>query len=155
MALCLAAIASSSAAMSPSRTVGPCLKSHPPRVEATSTLPVDDGDAIFNPIDLLLSNTPVNRSIKPFSAGALEQVSIGGNRRERTSSFNLRADHALPSGSGMGLDQAFVLWPETTDFGFHILGGSDHRPVSIDLDVERSPPIPIATPPSRPTRISR
>lgn len=94
-----------------------------------------DGDATFNPADLLLSSPLVDTSITPTSAGALEQVPASFNFREsKTASFNLRADYALPSQRGFTLQNAWVLWPLTTDLEAGILSASDHRMVIIDLD---------------------
>lgn len=95
----------------------------------------DDGDATFNPIDLLLSNSLIDTSITPTSAGALEQVPGSfTNRQDKTSSFNLRADYALPSNLGTKLKDAWVLWPVSTDLEADLLDASDHRMVIIDLD---------------------
>ena len=57
-----------------------------------------DGDATFDPMDLLLSNALVDTSVTPTSAGALEQVPPGFSAPEtKTASFNLRANYALPA----------------------------------------------------------
>lgn len=97
-----------------------------------------DGDATFNPIQMLLDNPLVDTSITPSSTGAVEQVPDSFTDREtKTASFNLRADYALPSESGLELNQAFVLWPESTDFEAVLLGASDHRLVAIDVDLEQ------------------
>jgi hypothetical protein len=92
-----------------------------------------DGDATFNPIDLLLSNVRVDNSLTPSSAGALEQVPIGSNRETKTASFNLRADYALPSVAGWDYLRGWVFWPLTTDFEADLLSASDHRMVVVDL----------------------
>jgi hypothetical protein len=93
-----------------------------------------DGDATFNPIDLLLSNPRVDTSLTPASAGALEQVPGNlSNRETKTASFNLRADYALPSMLGWNLAGAWVFWPLTTDIEADLLDGSDHRMVIIDM----------------------
>lgn len=95
-----------------------------------------DGDATFDPIDQLLSSALVDVSITPTSDGALEQVPAGFMMREtKTASFNLRADYVLPSVEGWTLNQAFVLWPLTTDFEADLLSASDHRLVAIDADL--------------------
>jgi 3-phytase len=94
-----------------------------------------DGDATFNPIDLLLSNAQIDTSVIPASAGAAEQVPPGlSNRDTKTASFNLRADYALPSVVGWELLNGWVFWPETTDAEAYLLGASDHRMVVIDVD---------------------
>ncbi len=93
-----------------------------------------DGDATFNPINLLLSNSAVDTSVTPSSAGALEQVPSGSNRETKTSSFNLRADYALPSVSGWDISNAWVFWPLTTDIEAGVLNASDHRMVVIDME---------------------
>lgn len=111
-----------------------------------------DGDSTFNPIDLLLSDNQVNTLPTPASAGALEQVPSGSNLAEKTSSFNLRADYALPSEFGLDLLQAYVFWPETTDFEFDLLDASDHRMVVLDLDVEASTRVPTRPTQDRPAR---
>ena len=93
-----------------------------------------DGDATFNPIDLLLSSPRVDVSITPDSAGALEQVPGGLTAPEtKTASFNLRADYALPSVIGWNLADAWVFWPELADLEADLLDGSDHRMVVIDM----------------------
>ncbi len=92
-----------------------------------------DGDATFNPINLLLTNPLVDTSVTPSSAGALEQVPSGSNRETKTASFNLRADYALPSNLGLTLDNAWVFWPLTTDIEADLLNASDHRMVIIDV----------------------
>jgi hypothetical protein len=95
-----------------------------------------DGDATFNPINLLLSNTDINTMITPESAGALEQVPPSFMMREtKTADFNLRADYALPSASGQRLMNAWVFWPETSDLEANLLGASDHRMVVVDIDM--------------------
>ncbi len=94
-----------------------------------------DGDATFNPAQLLLGNSQVDTSLTPTSAGALEQVAGGmSNRETKTSSFDLRADYALPSNTGFTLRNAWVFWPLTTDLEAGVLTASDHRMVVIDLD---------------------
>lgn len=93
-----------------------------------------DGDATFNPIDLLLSDPRVDTSITPASPGALEQVPGDFNQREtKTASFNLRADYALPSVLGWDMAGAWVFWPELSDITADLLGASDHRMVVIDM----------------------
>ena len=92
-----------------------------------------DGDATFNPIDLLLSNALVDTSVTPTSAGALEQVPTGSNRETKTASFNLRADYVLPSVSGWDFGNAWVFWPLLSDLEADLLNASDHRMVVIDM----------------------
>lgn len=93
-----------------------------------------DGDASFNPVDLLLSSPLIDTSITPTSAGALEQVPTGENRETKTASFLLRADYVLPSESGWNYLQGWVFWPETTDLEAGLLSASDHRMVVVDLE---------------------
>lgn len=94
-----------------------------------------DGDATFDPIDLLLSNARIDTSLTPTSAGALEQVPASFTDREtKTASFNLRADYALPSEAGWNYLQGWVFWPLTTDLEADLLGASDHRMVVVDLE---------------------
>ncbi len=94
-----------------------------------------DGDATFNPAQLLLSSDQVDTSLTPTSAGAQEQVPGSfSNRATKTSSFNLRADYVLPSKGGWDLVNAWVFWPESTDLEADVLGASDHRMVVIDLE---------------------
>ena len=93
-----------------------------------------DGDATFNPIDLLLSNAKVDNQLTPISAGALEQVPSGLTEPEsKTASFNLRADYVLPSKKRLKPKQAFVYWPLTTDIEADLLTASDHRLVAMDV----------------------
>ena len=101
----------------------------------------DDGDATFNPIQLLLGNAGVDTSITPASAGALEDVPASfTNRETKTASFNLRADYALPANLPyLGLEEAFVFWPEDTDLEADLLTASDHRLVAIDLSAVPEP----------------
>jgi len=98
----------------------------------------DDGDATFNPIQLVLSSPEVDASVAPVSAGALEQVpGTFTNRETKTASFNLRADYALPSAdpSIWTISDAWVFWPLTTDIEADLLSASDHRMVVIDMSV--------------------
>jgi PKD repeat protein len=93
-----------------------------------------DGDATFNPIQLLLNNSKFDTSITPTSTGALQQVPGSFNQREtKTATFWLRADYALPSSYGLDLEQAFVMWPRTTDLEAGINAASDHRMVVVDI----------------------
>ena len=97
----------------------------------------DDGDATFNPIDLLLSSRRVDASLAPSSPGAAEQVPQGTNVETKTASFNLRVDYVLPSVAGWNLLQAWVFWPELADAEAALLAASDHRMVVVDLERRR------------------
>jgi hypothetical protein len=97
-----------------------------------------DGDATYNPANLLLTSNKVDVSITPTSAGALQQVPASySNRENKTASFNLRADYVLPSVNGWDYLQGWVFWPQTTDLEAGLLNASDHRMVVIDLDRDR------------------
>ena len=97
----------------------------------------DDGDATFNPIDLLLSSRRVDASLAPSSPGAAEQVPQGTNVETKTASFNLRVDYVLPSVAGWNLLQAWVFWPELADAEAALLAASDQRMVVVDLERRR------------------
>ena len=95
-----------------------------------------DGDATFNPIDLLLSSRKVDASLTPTSDGAFEQVPDTFTDREtKTASFNLRADYVLPSKRKQDPVQAFVFWPLSTDLEADLLAASDHRMVVVDVEL--------------------
>lgn len=94
-----------------------------------------DGDSTYNPILLLLDNPLVDTSSVPESQGAAEQVADGQvNPEQKTSTFNLRVDYALPSSSGLELNQAFMFWPELTDIEAYLIA-SDHFLVGVDIDI--------------------
>ncbi len=95
-----------------------------------------DGDATFNPALLLLDSPFVDSTITPTSEGALEQVPSGSERETKTASFNLRADYVLPSQAALTPQQGFVYWPLTTDLTADLLDASDHRMVTMDLQVK-------------------
>jgi hypothetical protein len=98
-----------------------------------------DGDATFNPIDVLLTNPRIDTSVTPISAGALEQVPRGlSDPGTKTAGFNPRADYALPSMAAWSYLQGWVFWPLTTDLEAGLLSASDHRMVVIDLEGRRA-----------------
>lgn len=97
-----------------------------------------DGDATRNPINLIRLSDYVDVSIEPESDGADEAIpSDFSNRRTKTSDFLLRADYALPSQWGFTILDAQVFWPIESDPLNDLIGGSDHRLVWLDLQVDR------------------
>merc|ERR1712113_34621 len=102
----------------------------------------------------------VDTSITPTSPGALAEVPENySNRDEKTASFNLRADYALPSSAGFSLAEAYVFWPLVTDVEYMYLYygdamSSDHYLVGVDLfleDFEADCSVPASVPTSVPT----
>jgi uncharacterized protein YjiK len=95
-----------------------------------------DGDSSFAGITSLTTSAFVDTTITPQSTGSLEQVPGSfNNRAQKTSSFNLRADYALPSVAALDLIQAGVHWPKLGDATSYLLAASDHRSVWVDLDL--------------------
>lgn len=95
-----------------------------------------DGDSSFDGVTSLTTSAFVDTSITPESTGSLEQVPGSfSNRAQKTSSFNLRADYALPSIDGLDLIQAGVHWPKLGDATSYLLAASDHRSVWVDLSL--------------------
>lgn len=102
-----------------------------------------DGDSSFDGSTSLLGSAFVDAALVPQSTGALQQVPASfNNEATKTSSFNLRADFLLPSTYGFQPQQTGVYWPLTGDATSYLLGGSDHRSVWMDLnlDLEGQPP---------------
>ncbi|MCW1925668.1 choice-of-anchor J domain-containing protein [Luteolibacter arcticus] len=95
-----------------------------------------DGDSSFEGSNALLGSALVDTSLTPESTGALQQVPASfNNESTKTSSFNLRADFALPSAWGFDLNQSGVHWPRTDHATVYLLDASDHRSVWLDLDL--------------------
>jgi len=95
-----------------------------------------DGDSSFAGVTSLTTSAFVDTTITPESTGSLEQVPGSfNNRAQKTSSFNLRADYALPSVASLDLIQAGVHWPKLGDATSYLLAASDHRSVWVDLDL--------------------
>ena len=109
-----------------------------------------DGDSIPGAAQQLLDNPEIDTSTTPASDGAVEAaVRDGGVNLDHgsdpafdTADFgeppgNLRADYVLPSRT-MGLRDAGVFWPTSTDPFFRLVGtypfpASDHRLVWVDV----------------------
>jgi len=93
-----------------------------------------DGDSSFAGATSLITSAFVDATVTPQSTGALAQVpGTFNNRSTKTSSFNLRADYALPSQLGTVIAQAGVHWPLLGDATVYLLDASDHRSVWVDL----------------------
>ncbi len=146
----------------------------------------EDGDSTDDAILQLLDNPLVNTSVTPASAGGPEQAALQGsanaihegdpafdtadfNDELPDGSGNLRADYVLPS-NNLRIVDAAVFWPESSDPQFPLVGtfdpsllptgfpSSDHRLVSVDVDlpltvlptVETPPVFDVEEPPSGP-----
>jgi len=95
-----------------------------------------DGDSSFAGVTALTTSAFVDTTVTPQSTGATEQVPGSfNNRATKTSSFNLRADYALPSQIGTTIAQSGVVWPLLGDATVYLLDASDHRSVWVDLSL--------------------
>jgi glycerophosphoryl diester phosphodiesterase len=119
-----------------------------------------DGDSADQAILQLLESDAVDPSLRPASAGGVEQARLqgGANAAHRgdpafdTADFadaapgNLRVDYVLPSDAGLAPRAAGVFWPQSDDPLFPLVGtfdpaqpggfpSSDHRLVWTDLAV--------------------
>ncbi len=116
----------------------------------------NDGDSTANAANQLTDSAAFDHSIIPSSEGGPEDSANDGGINDAhtgdpaydTSDFgdppgNLRVDYALPS-ADLDLDNAEVFWPVVADPQSALVGTSDHRMVSIDLDIR--PAMPITTP---------
>ncbi|WP_149537830.1 glycerophosphodiester phosphodiesterase family protein [Siccirubricoccus phaeus] len=119
-----------------------------------------DGDSVDAAIQQLLDSDAVDASLRPASAGGMEQAAEQGGANDShtgdpgfdtadfadTAPGNLRADYVLPSKDGLAPRAAGVFWPQSDDPLFPLVGeydpslpggfpSSDHRLVWADLVV--------------------
>lgn len=118
-----------------------------------------DGESHDHAIRQLLEHPRIQGRVAPTSDGAAESAHrMGGSNLQHGSDAasdtavfgdppgNLRVDYVLPS-TGLRVVDSGVYWPLSSDSGAHLLDGSDHRLVWVDVEIPR--------PPSEPERRAR